>query len=739
MKSWSVSSPTAAPTSSASRSLAGRLGALRTGLGVALLCAAPAVRADIGGGASTDFDAEFACAADALEAGHRAEAEAILVEIVRHSGKPSWDARAGLMLSAADERRGDTAGAIRRLSSTSAESLGLEPYRHLALARLYAQAGRPGEAEAEARLAFTSEEPFGSRARAGLRLARLQEAGGRPREAIATIERALPQADRPDAEVLQTERLRLLLAVSDRGAAREAARLLLEEGALIERYPESVRPILRGEEAALSAGERARRARALLVENDSRRALALLSGVSPSAWPAEERSANLLALAEAQRRQKRTAASEKTLARIQDDGTEASWQARLLRVDWALARLRGGREQTAAPPEDPRYEPLRRQVADLTQAAAPVSVRNAARERLVRLYAEQGRFDEALAQADVYVKDTGGTGGVFEPLFKAAFVKWTEGDATAARSRFEILETLSPEIGRERRISYWKARSLEREGKREEASVLFARLAASDPADLYAQLSRRRVKAPAGARPAAVPDPAEATAAFRVPDELLRVRMFDEAAAEARRMPASRGRDLRLAQAEFALGHFFASVVAVKRAFPQMGTANEASVPDPWRRLYYPIEEGGVVATHAKEAGLDASLVRGLVRQESVFDARARSRAGAIGLMQLEPSTARSLSKSVLRTRYKQAFLYDPGKNASLGAAYLRQLVDQFGGSVIYALAAYNGGPPIMSRLIAENSGREEDEVFESHPFFETRDYVRRVLLYAEAYRELYP
>ena len=246
------------------------------------------------------------------------------------------------------------------------------------------------------------------------------------------------------------------------------------------------------------------------------------------------------------------------------------------------------------------------------------------------------------------------------------------------------------------------------------------------------------MKAPAAARPTVVSDPAEATAAFRVPDELLRLRLFDEAATEARRMPASRGRDLRLAQAEFALGHFFASIVAVKRAFPQMGTANEASVPDPWRRLYYPIEEGEVVATNAKAAGLDASLVRGLVRQESVFDARARSRAGAIGLMQLEPATARSLSKSVLRTRYKQAFLYDPGKNASLGAAYLKQLVDQFGGSVIYALAAYNGGPPIMSRVIAENNGREEDEIFESHPFFETRDYVRRVLLYAESYRELY-
>ena len=72
-------------------------------------------------------------------------------------------------------------------------------------------------------------------------------------------------------------------------------------------------------------------------------------------------------------------------------------------------------------------------------------------------------------------------------------------------------------------------------------------------------------------------------------------------------------------------------------------------------------------------------------------------------------------------------------------AAYLRQLTDQFGGNSIYALAAYNGGPGRMARVLRENPGLAEDEIFESHPVYETRDYVRRVLLYAESYRQLYP
>jgi soluble lytic murein transglycosylase-like protein len=240
-------------------------------------------------------------------------------------------------------------------------------------------------------------------------------------------------------------------------------------------------------------------------------------------------------------------------------------------------------------------------------------------------------------------------------------------------------------------------------------------------------------------KPELLTDPSTATATFRRTDELLRLRMFEEAAGEAAALPVSRGRDLRLAAAQFALGRFPAAAEAARRAFPDLGTASEGRVPDGWRRLFYPIEEKGFVGVRAKEFGIDPSLLRALVRQESVFEPRARSRAGALGLTQLMPATAKSLSRSVLRARYREAFLYDPGVNARLGAAYFKSLLDRFGGNPIYALAAYNGGPTRMARVLRENPKREDDEVFETHPAYETRDYVRRVMLYAESYRELYP
>src|SRR5262249_51194047 len=79
------------------------------------------------------------------------------------------------------------------------------------------------------------------------------------------------------------------------------------------------------------------------------------------------------------------------------------------------------------------------------------------------------------------------------------------------------------------------------------------------------------------------------------------------------------------------------------------------------------------------------------------------------------------------------------GVNAALGAAYLKRLIGEFDGSTILALAAYNGGPGRIARIARENPRLSEDELFESIPVYETRDYVRRVLIYAESYRELYP
>ena len=713
-------------------------------LALALLAAAflrPAeVRADIAiRPVTSDFDAEFARAADLLEKGDRAEGESVLLEIRRRANQRAWDARVALLLAADDERRKDFDSAERRLRAAETGAIGLEAYRRDRLGRVLEKAGRLAEAAEEWRLAFASGETFARKARVGRELARALEKTGRPREALDALDRAAALGKGSAIAAIELDRIRLGSRLRDAQSVSSAAHTLLLRAPTTDAAkatPAAARNVLRAQERRLSAADRARRGRALVAAGDSTRGVKLLSE-RPSAWSLEDRPANQLALARALRATGKAGAAQAAAESV-PRATAERFHADLLRADLMLARIR---EKAGDRPvaKTPAVRPVRALYEGVAVGSAPAAAQSTALERLIALDSEAGDFEAALARARQLTRETRGTVRGFEPVWELAWSRWRAGDFAGALSRFEALSAAYDDIWRDRRLSYWRARSLEKLRRRAEAQALYATLVSGNPADVYARFARRRYKGPAAGAMPALPEPVRESAEFRRVDELLRLRMFDEAAAEVREHPPSRGRDLRSAEADFALGRFLSAAAAVKRAFPEIGTAEESRVPDGWRRLHYPVEENELLPKSAREFRLDPAVFRGLVRQESVFDAGAKSRAGAIGLTQLLPGTAEPLARSVLRVRYRRAFLYEPGVNARLGAAYFRQLLDRFGGNVHYALAAYNGGPTRMARVLRENAGRPEDEILESHPFHETRDYVRRVTLYAETYRELYP
>lgn len=144
--------------------------------------------------------------------------------------------------------------------------------------------------------------------------------------------------------------------------------------------------------------------------------------------------------------------------------------------------------------------------------------------------------------------------------------------------------------------------------------------------------------------------------------------------------------------------------------------------------LYYPLPYRGSVERASVSYGLEASLIMGLIRQESAFDAEAVSPAGAVGLMQLMPG----------RSEAARGDLLDPEVNLARGAAHLHQLISKYDGNLVYALAAYNAGPHRLERWRRRFRGLKEDEFVEAIPFPETRTYVKRVLRNASIYRMLY-
>jgi soluble lytic murein transglycosylase len=131
-------------------------------------------------------------------------------------------------------------------------------------------------------------------------------------------------------------------------------------------------------------------------------------------------------------------------------------------------------------------------------------------------------------------------------------------------------------------------------------------------------------------------------------------------------------------------------------------------------------------------------LVAGLIREESVYDPRALSPVGAMGLMQIMPDTGRRVARTVGRSDFTVDQLFVPEVNLQLGVRYLEDLLDRFAGNTAYAVAAYNAGPEAVTRWIENNPPRSIEEFIEEIPFAETRWYVKRVLRSMWEYQTLY-
>jgi soluble lytic murein transglycosylase len=157
-------------------------------------------------------------------------------------------------------------------------------------------------------------------------------------------------------------------------------------------------------------------------------------------------------------------------------------------------------------------------------------------------------------------------------------------------------------------------------------------------------------------------------------------------------------------------------------------TTLQSSQPGWWERLWYPLSYKQIVRGHARNYRLDPALLAAVIYQESKFKSNARSKSGAIGLMQLLPDTAKGIAVHTGGTRFRVDDLYDPELNVRYGAWYLRHLLTKYGDER-EALAAYNAGQDNVDRW--RRAGKQIQ-------FPETRAYVKRVEELKKIYRRAY-
>ena len=269
----------------------------------------------------------------------------------------------------------------------------------------------------------------------------------------------------------------------------------------------------------------------------------------------------------------------------------------------------------------------------------------------------------------------------------------------------------------------------------------------------YAQMARQRLTALGSTEVAASPDleqiktPEIPTLSESFPEDsphLAKAKLLANAGLNeylAREIAADpdSGSWSALAEAQIyaSYGEAYRALRALKRALPGAASASIESIPLPYWRILFPEPYWSIIKAESAKNNVDPYLVASLIRQESEFNPSAISYANAWGLMQLLPSTGKTLARQEGLNHFQTFQLLDPETNIRLGTLYLRQTLDKFGGVPEYALAAYNAGD---SRVVDWQSAGPYggmDEFVESIPFTQTREYVQSILRNVEIYREI--
>jgi soluble lytic murein transglycosylase len=176
----------------------------------------------------------------------------------------------------------------------------------------------------------------------------------------------------------------------------------------------------------------------------------------------------------------------------------------------------------------------------------------------------------------------------------------------------------------------------------------------------------------------------------------------------------------------FSAGGFYPP--AIDLANELLVSAGTPPLPQELAGLFFPIAHEEVVRAEAARNGLDPLLLFALIKQESAYGEGAVSPAGALGLMQLMPTTAESLSRELSEPPPVREDLLSSPANVRLGARYLAKLLSQFKGNLFCALAAYNAGPQRVTTWQRNWGTLPFDAFVELIPLEETRNYVKSIV-----------
>ncbi|MFK5915189.1 MAG: transglycosylase SLT domain-containing protein [Woeseiaceae bacterium] len=293
------------------------------------------------------------------------------------------------------------------------------------------------------------------------------------------------------------------------------------------------------------------------------------------------------------------------------------------------------------------------------------------------------------------------------------------------------LNTLKSNPRNSERWQYWRARALEEMGRLDEARSLYLQitdnrsyysfLAADHIGDRY-QLTHRPINSPAAELQKLHHIPAVARAS-----ELYQLKRIVEARREWHFAIQKMDKKQLLTAAELANKWGWHDRSIITLALAQYWDDLE---------LRFPLAHQNYIEKEAAKEKINPAWAFAVIRQESAFTTDAKSHAGALGLMQLMPRTARQVARSLRIKRPRQRDLLKSHINIKLGVRYLRKLQQRFKGNAVLATAAYNAGEWRVKSWLPKGEAQSADLWIENVPFSETQKYLKRVLTYTVIYEQ---
>ena len=375
-----------------------------------------------------------------------------------------------------------------------------------------------------------------------------------------------------------------------------------------------------------------------------------------------------------------------------------------------------------------------------------------------------------LPRANAYYRQLGQTFPTYEPAQEHVWeVGWTQYQRrhyAAAERVWQDFTQYFPQAALLPQVFYWQGRIAQVQGNQELAVRLYQQIVRDYPTHYYCVQAREALRA-MGIAVTPILAAAPTVVAPATP-QLLRLSMMSASGQpttperfhviraqelQQLQMPQQAVEEIQALTASLpstpAAHYFLAGLLAdnqrylevfrlLNRTIAVLSPAEIRGLPREFWLLLYPRPFWEEVVQQANNTGLDPYLVLSIMRQESAFNPAAVSRAGARGLLQLMPATAREVATRLGLTKPTQEQLHEPQFNIVLGTDYFTTALRRFGGNTVLALAGYNAGPGRASRWRQQWPDLPMDELIEQIPIQETRLYVKFILRNLMLYELLY-